>query len=270
MPGKSAATGGRDARSLSVRTLDVLGAFGAARPRLTLSELSRASGLSLTTTHRIATDLIEWGALEEADGGYQIGLRLWEAACAAPRGLALRETALPALEDLYEATHENVQLAVREGLEVVYVERITGRGAIRVLTKVGGRFALPATGVGLVLLAHAPREVQERVLAEPLRRWTPYTVTDPAVLRKMLAEVRGAGAALSDRQVTEDALSVACPVRGAGGEVVAALSVVVRSDGPLTPTALTPAVQAASRSISRALGWEPTRPTRGRRLLDAG
>ncbi|WP_210947014.1 helix-turn-helix domain-containing protein [Streptomyces sp. MK37H] len=106
----------------------MLGAFGAARPRLTLSELSRASGLSLTTTHRIVTDLVEWGALEEADGGYQAGLRLWEAACAAPRGLALRETALPAMADLYEATHENVQLAVREGLDVVYVERITGHG----------------------------------------------------------------------------------------------------------------------------------------------
>ncbi|NUH36423.1 IclR family transcriptional regulator [Streptomyces samsunensis] len=270
MPGKNATTGGHDARSLSLRTLDVLGAFGAARPRLTLSELSRASGLSLTTTHRIVADLLEWGALEEADGGYQVGLRLWEAACAAPRGLALRETALPAMEDLYEATHENVQLAVREGLEVVYVERITGRGAVRVLTKVGGRFALPATGVGLVLLAHAPREVQERVLAEPLRRWTPYTVTDPAVLRKMLADVRCAGTARSDRQVTEDAFSVACPVRGVGGEVVAALSVVVRSDGPLTPKALTPAVQAAGRSISRALGWEPARPAGGGRLLGAG
>ncbi|WP_413811026.1 IclR family transcriptional regulator [Streptomyces sp. OE57] len=269
MPGKNAASGGRDGRSLSVRTLDVLGAFGAARPRLTLSELSRASGLSLTTTHRIVTDLVEWGALEEADGGYQAGLRLWEAACAAPRGLALRETALPTMEDLYEATHENVQLAVRDGLDAVYVERITGHGAVRVLTRVGGRFALPATGVGLALLAHAPREVQERVLAEPLRRWTPYTVTDPAVLRIMLAEVRRTGTAVSDRQVTDDAFSVGCPVRGVGGEVVAALSVVVRCDGPFTPMVLTPAVRAASRSISRALGWEPTRPTRGRRLPGA-
>ncbi|POX38606.1 IclR family transcriptional regulator [Streptomyces sp. Ru73] len=261
-------SGGRDGRSLSVRTLDVLGAFSAARPRLTLSEISRASGLSLTTTHRIVADLVEWGALEEAGGHYQVGLRLWEAACAAPRGLALRETALPAMEDLYEATHENVQLAVREGLEVVYVERLTGHGAVRVLTRVGGRFALPATGVGLVLLAHAPGEVQERVLAEPLRQWTPYTVTDPGELRKMLAEVRRTGTAVSDRQVTDDAFSVACPVRGVGGEVLAALSVVVRSDGPFTPMALTPAVQAASRSISRALGWEPARPSDGRRLLD--
>ncbi|MGW6484040.1 helix-turn-helix domain-containing protein [Streptomyces sp. NPDC055059] len=95
----------------------MLGAFGAARPRLTLSELSRASGLSLTTTHRIATDLIEWGALEEADGGYQIGLRLWEAARAAPRGLALRETALPALE-----AHRDDR--ARRHLDDVHVRRV--------------------------------------------------------------------------------------------------------------------------------------------------
>ena len=62
------------------------------------------------------------------------------------------------------AARENVQLAVREGTEVVFVERIAGSGAVPVLTRVGGRFALTATGVGLVLLAHAPAEVQEEVL----------------------------------------------------------------------------------------------------------
>jgi DNA-binding IclR family transcriptional regulator len=259
MPRKLALADGPDQRSLSTRTMDVLGAFSAAGSRLTLSEISRASGLSLTTTHRIVGDLVRWGALEESPEGYQIGLRLWETASVAPRGLPLRESALPAMEDLYEATHENVQLAVREGLEVVYVERLTGRGAVHVLTRVGGRFALHATGVGLVLLAHAPAPTQQRVLERPLRRWTPYTVTDPARLRGMLAEVRRTGVAVSCRQVTDDGLSVAAPVRRGDGAVVAALSVVVDADGPLSPLALTPAVRAAARSISRALGWEPER-----------
>ena len=83
------------------------------------------------------------------------------------------------MEDLYEATHENVQLAVRDGLELVFVERLAGRDAVRVLTRVGGRFALHATGVGLVLLAYAPADVQEQVLAGPLERWTPQDDRQP-------------------------------------------------------------------------------------------
>src|SRR5262249_59987301 len=101
-------------------------------------------------------------------GQYHIGLRLWEIASLAPRGLGLREASLPFLEDLYEITRENIQLAVREGDQVVFVERIAGRDAVAVRTRVGGRFALHATGVGLVLLAYAPCEVQERVLGSAL------------------------------------------------------------------------------------------------------
>jgi DNA-binding IclR family transcriptional regulator len=233
----------------------VLGAFTPQRPRLSLSEISRATGLSLTTTHRILADLLAWRAIERGvDGSYQIGLRLFETASLSPRGLPLRELALPYMEDLYEATHENVQLAVREGLEVVYVERLTGRGAVRVLTRVGGRFALHASGVGLVLLAHAPDEVQQEVLDGPLTRWTEHTIGDPARLRAVLAETRARGYAFSDRQVTADAVSVACPIRDRTDAVVAALSVVVHAEEGPSPTSLLPAIRAATRSISRALG----------------
>ncbi|MFG1904528.1 IclR family transcriptional regulator [Micromonospora carbonacea] len=191
------------------------------------------------------------GALERGDDGrYRIGLRLWEVGSLAPRGLGLREVALPVMEDLYEVTHENVQLAVRQDLEVVFVERIAGRHAVPVLTRVGGRFALHATGVGLVLLAHAP--AQERVLSAPLRRYTDLTVTDAGRLRRCLADVRRTGYAVSDRQVTMDALSVAAPIRAPEG-VVAAISLVVAHDRA-DPVALVPLVRAAGRVLSRALG----------------
>lgn len=236
------------------RVLSVLAAFRADSPSLTLSAISRRSGLPLTTTHRIVGELTAWGALERSpDGAYHVGLRLWEVAALAPRGLRLREIALPYMEDLYEATHENVQLAVREGLEVVYVERLAGRSAVPVLTRVGGRFALHATGVGLVLLAHAPAEVQEQALAGPLERWTSETVCDAAQLRRILADVRRQGYAVSDRQVTMDALSVAAPIHAAGDKVVAALSIVVHAEGAQPPV-LVAAVRTAARGISRALG----------------
>jgi DNA-binding IclR family transcriptional regulator len=259
-------------RSLSSKLLGVLGTFQADHAELSLSEISRRSGLPLSTTHRLVGDLAAWGALERsAAGTYHIGLHLWEIASLAPRSLGLREVALPYMEDLYEATHENVQLAVRDGLELVFVERLAGRDAVRVLTRVGGRFALHATGVGLVLLAYAPADVQEQVLGGTLERWTPKTIGSPVQLRRVLAEVRQRGYAVSDRQVTMDALSVGVPIRASGDQVVAALSLVVHAEGA-QPGALAAAVRAAGRGISRALGspaaQRSTRPSLHRHAGD--
>jgi DNA-binding IclR family transcriptional regulator len=145
---------------------------------------------------------------------------------------------------------------VRDGLEVVYIERISGRSALGVRSQVGARRPLHATGVGLVLLAHGGAALQEQVCGRPLTAFTPYTVTDPAALCRTLAEVRRAGCAISDRQITEDALSVAAPVRGPRGDVIAAVSVVVHVEDAQTQ-ALIPAVRVAARGISRALGWQP-------------
>jgi DNA-binding IclR family transcriptional regulator len=238
------------------RLLAVLAAFDRSAPALSLTEISRRAGLTLPTAHRLVGLLTTWGALErDAAGAYHIGLRLWELGALAPRGLALREAAMPFLEDLYEATHENVQLAVRDGMEVVYIERISGRSAVGVLARVGAHWPLHATGVGLVLLAHSDPAVQEEYLAaEQLVSFTPFTITDPAKLRRVLAEVRRSGFAVSDRQITDDALSVAAPVRGPQGEVAAAVSVIVPCVGA-RPNTLAPAVRLAGLGISRALGW---------------
>jgi DNA-binding IclR family transcriptional regulator len=242
-----------DRRSVTGRAFAVLETFTPECPALTLSEISRRAALPLTTTHRLVGELCASRALErDRNGRYRVGLRLWEIASLAPRGMPLREAALPFLEDLYEVTHENVQLVVREGHEVVYIERIAGRRAVGVLTRVGGRFPLPASGNGLVLLAHAPEGVQHEVLEGPLQRFTEYTVTDPEHLRRMLAQIRRDGFAVSDRQVTDDAVSVAAPIVDARGEVIASLSIVSRAGGKVVER-LAPVVRAAALGTSRAL-----------------
>jgi DNA-binding IclR family transcriptional regulator len=246
--------------SVTGRALRVLEAFSPAAPVLTLTEMSRRTGLPLTTTHRLVGELAGWGALErDPGGGYRIGLRLWEIAALAPRGLGLREVALPHLSYLARVTGENVQLAVREGLSVVYVERLAGCASVPVLTRVGGRFALTPTSVGRVLLAHAPADVQERALAQQPVRYTERTECDPVRLRQALAEVRQTGVAVCERQVTMDSVSVAAPVTGPGarpGEVVAAVSVVAHVETVPAHT-LIPLVQVAAAGISRALAACP-------------
>lgn len=242
------------APSVVDRVLNVFGAFSPDRPAMSLSELSRRAGLPLSTTHRIVGELARRGALErQEDGQYRVGLWLWEVASLSPRGMGLREAAMPFLEDLYEATHENVQLAVLDAPEVVYVERISGRNAVNVITRVGGRLAAHATGVGLVLLAHAPTEVQEQVLSGPLKTYTPKTIASPEHLRRVLADVRRDGFVISDQQVELVSLSVAAPVYGPEDSVVAAISIVVPAQGA-EPRTLVPAVRAAARGISRSLG----------------
>ena len=235
---------------VAVRALTLLEAFTPEQPTLTLSELARRSGFPLSTTHRLALDLVVWGAIERDDrtGRFHIGLRLWEIASLAPRGLVLRESALPVMEDLAHVTQENVQLGVRDGHEVVFVERIRSRDSVALRTRVGGRFALPPTGLGLALLAHA----QEEVCSAPLARFTEHTICDPDVLRRTLAEIRRTGVAVSERQITSDAVSVAAPIFDRTRTIRAAVSVVVDAD-TAAPHMLAPLLRAAALSIERAL-----------------
>jgi DNA-binding IclR family transcriptional regulator len=235
------------------RALQILDAFSAQRPRLSLSELARRSGLPVSTVHRMLGDLLAWGALErDAQGRYRIGLRLWEVASLAPRSQGLRERALPHLEDLSSLIRENVQLAVRDASEIVFVERIAPSGAVPTLTRVGGRLGITATAAGLVLLAHAPAAVRDDVLVREIPRHTPFTLTDSGRLRAVLAQTRTCGYAVSDRQLSTDTLSVAAPVTTTGGEVTAAVSAVVRH-GSTPVGALADLVRSTGRAISRAL-----------------
>jgi DNA-binding IclR family transcriptional regulator len=251
--GASAGRGVSGGVSVTSRVADILETFAGQRDSLSLSEVARRTGLPLTTTHRLVGELVSRHFLERDESGrYQIGLRLWELASHAPRSVGLRESALPIMEDLYEATHENVQLAIIDGTDAVYVERIAGRDSVQVLTRPGLRLPVHATAVGLVLLAHASPETQEKVLSSPLARYTRYTITDPRRLRRILAEVRLVGYAISDRQIQTISSSVAAPVRDSSGAVVAAISVVVKARDNVSAQYV-PAVMAAARGISRAL-----------------
>ncbi|MET9616338.1 IclR family transcriptional regulator [Kitasatospora indigofera] len=238
------------------KVLLVLSAFDRERSSQTLSEIAQRTGLPLSTVHRVVTELAGWGGLERAENGsWHVGLRLWEIASGCPRSQILRDAALPFMQDLYEATHENVQLAVREGTELVFVERIAGHRSVELLTMVGSRFPVGSTGMGRVLLAHAPQDVQEEVLASPLGAWTPYTVTDPQTLRRQLDRIRREQVFVSDRQLSESTIAVAVPVRmGRTGPVCAALGIVIAVRSADRARGLREPLLRAAYGISEELG----------------
>ncbi|MEU6147506.1 IclR family transcriptional regulator [Streptomyces sp. NPDC047081] len=216
-----------------------------------LTELVERSGLSKTTVHRLVAELVELGLLERAGASYRLGGKLFELGTLVPRRLGLRETALPFLQDLYEATHETVHLGVREGLEVVYIERIHGHDVLPLPSRVGGSLPLTCTGVGKALLAFSSTELVDDVLAGPLTRLTAYSVTDPARLRTSLEQAQVSGLAYEEQEAAVGVSCIAAPVFE-NGEAVAALSVAVPR-ARFRPAQMAPAVRTAALGLSRAL-----------------
>jgi DNA-binding IclR family transcriptional regulator len=244
-----------DHRTAAGRVLSVLDAFDQDHLELTLSEIGRRSGLTLSTAHRLVGELRDWGALERLpDGRYTVGLRVLELGTLEPQMLQLRDVAPAYLADLHSAVEANVHLAVRDGHDVVYVESLQRRTGAHVLSRLGGRWPLHATATGMVLLAFAPPPLRDEVLAGPLKRYTDSTVTEPELLRRLLAEVRHIGVAVLHESITTGAFAVGVPVRGPRDRVVAALSVTVRRDGSTTVQHVLPALNASARALSRALG----------------
>ena len=168
--------------------------------------------------------------------------------------LELRQVAAPFLLDVHTATRDTVHLAVREGRSALYVERVSGRESVPVVSQVGSRLPLHATGVGKVLLAVAPDDVVDAVLRAPTRQ-TRHTIVDPGRLRRELAEVRRRGYARTAEEMSLGTLSVAVPVRTErtdGPVVVAALGIVVPSHRR-DLLRLVPVLEVAARGVGREL-----------------
>jgi len=238
--------------TVTSRALAIFGAFDPAHRELSLSELARRAGLSLTTTHRVVAELAAWGALERLAGGdYVVGRRIWDLGHLAPVESGLRETASPFLHDLYAATLATVHLAVRDGYEVLYLDRLAGHASVPVVSQIGSRLPMHATGVGKVLLAYAPEPVRVAVFSR-LTRITRHTITHPGLLNRQLARVLREGFAQTSEEMSLGACSVAVPIRDRCDVVVAALGIVVpdlRRDRPRLVSALQVAAQGVGRSL---------------------
>lgn len=217
--------------SVLERVVRILEAFTPSDRALTVGEVSRRAGLPPATGSRMVADLVGHGLLtRDADGRVRPGTRLWELASRASPTLSLRELAMPVIEELHGHVGHHVQLGVLDGEQVLFVERLSADQAVINYTRIAARLPLHASSSGLVLLAHAPAELQERVLAGPLARFTPHTPTDPEELRRRLADVRRDGFVVCPGFLHPEATGIAVPVRDEDRQVAAAVSVIVPND----------------------------------------
>lgn len=235
------------------RIVRVLDTFDSSRTTQTASEIARRARLPMSTAHRLVAELTAAGLLERDElGGLRIGLRLWELTLRGSHALGLRQAAMPFMEDVQSEVRQHTQLALLEHGEVLFIERLSSRDSGANITKIAGRLPLHASSSGLVLLAFASPELQERVLAGPLAPHSPETITDPAALRRKLAEIRRRGYAYAPGYIESVSTGIAVPVRGPSGRTVAALSVVVPR-GDEDEESMVLSLRRAALGISEAL-----------------
>jgi DNA-binding IclR family transcriptional regulator len=239
--------------TVASRLLAIVGAFDGRHRSLALSELAHRAGLPVPTTHRLAAELVAGNALQRRkDGRFEVGRLLWDAGLLAPVEGRLRQVAAPFMHDVYAATMATVHLAVREGDEVLYLERMMGRASVPIVSSVGSRLPMHCTGVGKVLLAHAPAEIQIQVFAK-LVRITPYTIVAQPILAAQLERVRRDGVATTTEEMSLGACSLAVPVVRSSDDTVAAAIGVVVPNLKRDRQRLLGALQVAARGIGRLL-----------------
>lgn len=214
-------------RTVAARVLSLLEAFAHGGGVLSLTELSRYTGLPLTTTHRLVGEMVAWGGLERTDGRrYRLTTKLFDLAAASTRALMLRETALPHLSELHRRTGLTVYLTVRDGTDVVYLETLRSHPNYTGRSRTGGRLPLHVTASGLVLLAFAGDSAIADYVTRPLKRYTPHTLVEPDALLAYLRRVRGNGYAVAERVMVMTAGSVGAPVHRPDGTVDTAVGIV--------------------------------------------
>ncbi len=265
------------------RAAAILGAFSADEPELRLSDLSERLGLHKATTHRFLVNLEHLGFVERAphSGKYRLGWRLFELGGLVSQRLDLWDEALPFLEGLVRDTGETGHLAVLEGGQAVYIERVETRRALRLPSAVRRGYPAHATNLGKILLAYASADVVDQILlTRELEVFTPNTITNVDQLRVELAAIRERGYSVDNEEFDEGLRCIGAPVRDSSGRVVAAIGI----GGPVTR--VTPArieelarvVIAAAHSLSLRLGaghapaWAASDalPRDGSRLVSRG
>lgn len=243
-------------RTVTSKVMAIFAAFEDAPAALSLSQIAEAAGIPLPTAHRLTGELVQWGALEkESTGRYTIGMRLWEVAQLA--GRQLRETARPFLQDLFSLTQETAHLAVREGREVLYVDRVYSSKRVPRASRVGGRLPLHATAVGKVLLAHEEPWFQQAYLSQPMNALTPRTQSNPRRLHQELQNIVEQGYATTHEEVRAGSCSIAVPVVMGDDRVVAAIGLVMLSTQAREMTRFLPALRGVSQRIATAVARHP-------------
>jgi DNA-binding IclR family transcriptional regulator len=258
MSGQTPASGYRERNTTADRALEILAMFTDEQLTVTGAFVAAGLGVARSTAYRYLQSLVSGQFLEEAPGGYRLGLRVFELARLARKTFGLSEIAAPIIEGLAQEVGETVMLTRRAGDLVVCLDRAESpRSRVRLSYERGSVFPLNAGASATVLLAwNDPAEVRTLLSRVPLKRFTDATLTEAGALLERMERIRAEGYAVARSEVDPGVVGVAAPIWGSReGEVIAAISVVGLESRipPKTERAVVAKVRLAAARISERL-----------------
>jgi len=261
--GGVAETGTGTSQSLE-RGLAILSAFDSERPLIGVSELSRELSLSRSTAHRYIATLAQLGYLQQDPDSkrYRLGPKVLDLGFSAINSMDVREISAPHLRRLSDETGHTVNLAILDGIDVVYIERCRtaqpGQREIDLNLHVGARLPAYCTAMGKAILAFVSEDRREELIARiDFVVRGPNTITDADAFRVELERIRAAGIAVNDEELAYGLRSIAAPIQAHSGEVLAALNLAIhRTMGSMDEliARFGPAVKKTAAEISLGMG----------------
>jgi IclR family transcriptional regulator, KDG regulon repressor len=232
------------------------------RDGIALADLSKRVGLHNSTTFHLVKTMVSLGYIRQMKDSkrYRVGRPLFALAASALDEIEMVSLATPVLEELSRETGESSHFSLRMGDSVVVVARTAGPGAFQLTDRVGVIRPAHCTALGKVMLASLSPEQLDRILGRlDMKAQTPKSITDPAVLRRDIEEIRRSGVAFDDGEFDPEVRCVAVPVRDFSGQVIGALGI----SGPVWRMSIqalqgrAKAVQAAAERLSAEFGAPP-------------
>lgn len=246
------------------RTLEILEAVAQRASGMSNADISRKLGIPKSSASYILRTLERRGYLrrDPETARYRLGIKVLSLSRGALSGLDVREAALPVMRQLVDHSHMTSHLAILDGDEAVYVEKVEAPGFIKMDTWVGRRMEIHSTSVGKALAAYLdPQKIESILRTRGMKKLTSRTITSPGRYMKELEKVREQGYAVDDEENSSEVRCVAAPIFGASGQVEASLG----TTGTIHQVSLemlpkvAASVKEAALRISHQLGYDARR-----------
>jgi IclR family acetate operon transcriptional repressor len=226
---------------------------------LTISEISARLGFALSSTHSLVHAMLQRGYVHADDARrrrFRLGVRFMQLGLGVLEGIDLREAARAPLERVVALTHDSAFLAVPDGGELAYVDKVVSdRRVIRTDQRLGGHSPIHCSSLGKALLAAVDDETVVTIVERVgMPQMTEFSVVDVATLLDNLARTRRRGYSIDEQESSLGVCCVAAPVRDHKGQAIAAVSLSTVREF-FEPETAGPAIRDAALEISRALGW---------------
>ncbi len=236
------------------RGLAVIRSFSAHAPSQTMTEVAQRTGLTRAGARRILHTLHALGYVEIDGRQFRLTAKVLDLGFAYLSSLPFWSLAEPFIEDLVRDVQESSSAAVLNGKEIVYVLRVPTQKIMSINLGIGSRLPAYCSSMGRVLLAGLDdSELEHQLVGTELVARTPRTLTDPDALREEIVRVRRQGWALIDEELEEGLISLAAPIKGRNGRVMAAINVGMhrnRMDAEQVQQIVLPKLLATARLIN--------------------